>query len=418
MSLGIFKKQDLSQILSLDLPYFIGGGFWLTFSTLIVTIGGIFLSSLFARALSKEIFGQYSFLMSILGLVTLTSLPGMSQAIIQGVVEGKDGIFRKAIFLVAKWSVLGSVVLIIISAYYYLGNKPDLSMAIIVSALAFPISAAGSFFNAFLTGKKQFRLVAVYGIFAQLASISATVFALLEYPNLVSIALFSAWSTAIVNLILTYFASKHANNNFVDEKLVNLGFHLSFSQVFTIGADYLDRFLVPILLGFTSNAIYTFAILIPLQMHAFLKTFTSLGQPKVAGLSSKNLKHALIVKSLQLEAVIAFMVLIYIVAAPTIFKLLFPAYVGKAVLLSQLFSLSLLYYPGNILSLLLVRERKSGAIYSLNVFYAFVTVTSLFAFIPVWGLFGAVLGRVFIRYLQLGAQIYLFSKTAVANRQS
>jgi len=416
MSLGIFKKQDLSQILSLDLPYFIGGGFWLTFSTLIVTIGGIFLSSLFARALSKEIFGQYSFLMSILGLVTLTSLPGMSQAIIQGVVEGKDGIFRKAIFLVAKWSVLGSVVLIIISAYYYLGNKPDLSMAIIVSALAFPISAAGSFFNAFLTGKKQFRLVAVYGIFAQLASISATVFALLEYPNLVSIALFSAWSTAIVNLILTYFASKHANNNFVDEKLVNLGFHLSFSQVFTIGADYLDRFLVPILLGFTSNAIYTFAILIPLQMHAFLKTFTSLGQPKVAGLSSKNLKHALIVKSLQLEAVIAFMVLIYIVAAPTIFKLLFPAYVGKAVLLSQLFSLSLLYYPGNILSLLLVRERKSGAIYSLNVFYAFVTVTSLFAFIPVWGLFGAVLGRVFIRYLQLGAQIYLFSKTAVANR--
>ncbi|MEK9147080.1 MAG: oligosaccharide flippase family protein, partial [Patescibacteria group bacterium] len=269
------KIENYSNYLGIDLAYFLRGGFWLILSMVIVTIGGIFLSALFAKLLSKEVFGQYSFLMSILGFCGLAALPGMSQAVTQAAAENKDAFFKKAILTTAKWSTLGSVILVLTSAYYYFAGNPNLSTAILLAAIVFPISAAGSFYNAFLTGKKKFKLVSIYGTLAQLASIGATAIALLKFPSLVAVSLFSVWSTAIINVILTLLTLRHVANKDSDDKLLRLGFHLSFSQIFTIFADYLDRFLVPIILGFTNNAVYSFAILIPMQIHGFLKVFTT-----------------------------------------------------------------------------------------------------------------------------------------------
>src|SRR3989344_3907894 len=59
--------NDLSNLVGLDLPYFFKGGFWLTSSMILSTIGGILLSSLFARLWPKDVYGQFSFLMSAVG---------------------------------------------------------------------------------------------------------------------------------------------------------------------------------------------------------------------------------------------------------------------------------------------------------------------------------------------------------------
>ncbi len=54
--------KKLSVLVGLDLPYFVKGGFWLFFSLVASTLGGIFLSSLFARTWPKDVYGQYAFL--------------------------------------------------------------------------------------------------------------------------------------------------------------------------------------------------------------------------------------------------------------------------------------------------------------------------------------------------------------------
>ncbi len=417
MSKNILKSkiEIFSTFVGLDVSYFAKGGFWLALSTIAVAAGGIFLSALFARLLAKDVFGQFSFLMSVLGFAGLAALPGMSQAVTQASAENKDGVFKSAILETGKWSVLGGLILILASIYYFISFNNSLGFAFLVSAIAFPISAAGALFNAFLSGKKQFRLVAIYGTTAQLASIAATGFALWKFPNLVVIALFSAWSTAIINAVLTFLALKHRVNDDGDSGLLKLGFHLSISQIFTVGADYLDRLFVPILLGFTNNAIYSFAVLIPLQLHGFFKVFTSLGQPKIADLSSKKLKRGIFIKSLQLELVIAAIVALYILTAPFIFKILYPSYQGEAVFLTQIFSLSLLYYPGNILSLLFLKQRNASAIHKTNIFYGLMTVTSLLVLVPSLGLLGAVLAKVVVRLSQLFVQLFLFSKLETGN---
>lgn len=408
------KINNFSKLTGLDLTYFIGGGFWLTFSMLLIAISGIFLSSTFARFLTKDVFGQYSYLMSILGLAGLATLPGMSQAVLQGASENKDGVYRKSIITVFKWSLIGALALILFSIYYFFVNNNNLSVAILISAIVFPINAASNLYISFLSGKKKFRHVAIYGTISQLASILATAFALFVYPSLIVIALFSAWSTAIVNVCLTFYSFKYIANNSQDNKLITLGFHLSFSQIFMILADYLDRLLIPILLGFTNNAVYAIAILIPMQIHGFLKMFMTLGQPKVSELNSKGLKKGLIVKSLQLEIFTIIIIATYIINSPIIFNILYPNYAGDAILLSQIFSLSLLYFPGNILSLLFIREKTPSAIHTINILYAGFTVVSLFIFIPIFGLIGAIIAKLFCRLLQFILQIYLFSRVEVS----
>ncbi|MEK9146998.1 MAG: hypothetical protein AAB639_02255, partial [Patescibacteria group bacterium] len=153
-----------------------------------------------------------------------------------------------------------------------------------------------------------------------------------------------------------------------------------------------------------------FAILIPMQIHGFLKVFTTLGQPKVAELGSKNLKRGLVFKSFQLEIIVIAIVAAYIIAAPTIFKILYPGYTEEAVVLSQIFSVSLLYYPGNVLALLFLRERQTKPVYQINVLYAFSTITALTILVPTFGLIGAVLAKIIVRFLQAGTQIYLFKR--------
>ncbi|MEX2028732.1 MAG: oligosaccharide flippase family protein [Candidatus Curtissbacteria bacterium] len=408
------KVETISSYLGLDLAYFVGGGFWLGLSMVLTTIGGILLSALFARVWPKEVYGQFSFLMSALGLVSLVALPGMYQAVLQAAAENKDGVYRQVIKSVAKWALLGAIALILGSVYFYFNNNQSLSLAFLVSAIAFPLSAGFNLYNPFLTGKKRFRKVAIYTTVAQFTSIGATALALWQFPSLVLVALFSSWSTALINIILTIFSFREVGNNNHDESLMRLGKHLSFSQVFTIGADYLDRFLVPVLLGFTNNAIYAFAILIPMQIHGLLKIFTTLGQPKVAEISQKNLKGGLIRKSLQMEVVVLVVVFFYILAAPSIFKILYPGYGSDVVFLSQIFSLSLLYFPGNILSLSFIKARDTKAIYQMNATYALITVISLVVLVPVFGLIGVVAAKVIARFAQLATQIYLFKKSTVA----
>lgn len=407
------RLNKFSNILNLDLSYFARGSFWLISSILVTTAGGFFLSYLYANLVPKDVFGQYSFLLAILGAASIFGLPGMSQVVSQASSENKDGVFKLSIIETAKWSILGLFALIAISLYYFLKGNNVLAIAVIVSAAAFPITTAGSLYNSFFNGKKLFNLTAICSTVAQLLSIGAIALALLYSPSLIFIALVSAWSTTLINAFFTFFAFKYVSNKNKDKKLVKMGIHLSFSQIFTITADYLDRILIPIFLGFTSNAIYSFAILIPNQMHAFFKMFTTLAQPKITEMNKKDFKKNLLLKSLQLEVLIILIVSLLILLTPYIFEVLFPTYTGDAVFPSQLASLSLLYFPGNLLALGLLKGRQTKSLAQINAAYGIFTIIFLLFFVPQYGIMGAVVAKILVRFIQVIMQIFSFLKLNV-----
>lgn len=89
--------KKLSSLLGLDLDYFIKGGFWLSLSTFLSLIGGVFLSVLFVRIWPKDVYGQFSFLMLALGFMSLTALPGMGRALTQAVAGRQRRTYKVAV---------------------------------------------------------------------------------------------------------------------------------------------------------------------------------------------------------------------------------------------------------------------------------------------------------------------------------
>lgn len=400
------RIAQASSVLGLDLPYFLGGGFWLTAATIASAIGGIFLSALFARIWPPDVYGQFSFLMSALGFVSLTALPGMGQTVLQASAENRDGVWRVAMKLVFKWSLFGTAILIAGSAYFFFRQNQNLAMAVIVSAVVFPISTTGTLYTSFLSGKKKFKKVAIFSTISQFTSIMATALALWLAPTLVVITLVSTWSTAIITLILTYLAQAEVKNKKVDKKILNFGKHLSLSQILISGSEYLDRFLVPAFLGFTNNAIYAFAILIPMNINSFLKIFLTLGQPKVAQIDKNKMFGVMIKKSLLLGLLILGIIILYIIISPIIFDALYPAYKNSSLKLSQLFAIGLIFFPGNLFGLMIIKLRGRKVVYKTNLVHAIVSVSSLMILIPTFGLEGAIFSRVLTKFAQAASQIY------------
>ncbi|OGM10422.1 hypothetical protein A2159_01525 [Candidatus Woesebacteria bacterium RBG_13_34_9] len=364
-------------------------------------LGGIVLSSLFARIWPSDIYGQYSFLNSAIAFVSILALPGMSAAIVQAVVEGKEGFFKRSVKIVGKFSIIGGVILLCGSVYFYFRQNLNLALATGIAAFAFPLVNTGGLYASFFAGRRNFKTLAILNTSAQYISILATSLALLKFPSLVMVALFSNWSTAIFNTFVLFFTIRKLKNNRDDKKLEKLGITLSFGSTIILGVDYFDRFMIPVFLGFSQNAIYAFAILIPLQIHSFFKIFSSLAQPKITDISEKNIKKDLIKKSLQLEVVVAIIVIAYIFSAPTIFKILYPQYQNSAVFLSQMFSLTLLYYPINLFGFYLIKKRAIRKGLLSSVIYGIVSVSSLLIFLPLWGLIGAVVAKIVTRIIQI-----------------
>ncbi len=394
------KIQQTSSLLGLDLTYFMKGGFWFTTSSVSSLVAGILLSALFARIWPKDMFGQFSFLMTALSFVSITALPGMTEAVFQASIEKKDAIFKDATKKVVLFSFLGTLILIGGSIYFFFKSNQNLAFAVFFASLAFPFSTLGSLVTAFYNGKKEFKASTFFATAANLFSVVMTAIALICFNNFVIVTIFSTWSTAIINIILTYRIFVNIKSLESDSKLIKLGFTLSGSQIVYIALDYLDKLLIPLFLGFEKNAVYFFAILIPLQIQGFFKMFIALGQPKISEVKSEKIRGVLFLKSIQLEMLITFIVLIYILACPYIFKLLYPSY-HEAILLSQIFSLSLLYYPSNIYGSYLIKKRVIKWNVIATIIYGAVSFLSLLLFLYFWGLIGAIISKILSKIVQV-----------------
>ena len=401
------KIQKFSNLVRLDVDYFISGGLWLTLSILFAGLGGIALSSLFARLWPKDVYGQYSFLVSALSFLSIFSLTGMQEAVFQGSIENKDGIFKEAARRVFVASILGTVILVLGSIYFYSRDNPNLALAVLLSSIAFPFSALGGLSVSFYKGKKNFRLVAIMSIGANLFSILMTAVALIWFRSFVVVALFSTWSTAFINILLVFKTLKDPKNNISDRKLLKYGFFASLTGFIWQGLDYADRFFIPLLLGFEKFAIYSFSIFIPNQIQAFFKSLVTLGQPKITEISDRNIKKALVTKSLYLEFLILIIVILYFFASPYVYRVLYPDY-EESIFLSQLFAFSLLYYPSNLFGTYLTKKRLIRESVIGTLVFAVFSFGSLLLFIYLWGLIGAVISKIFSRILQVVITQFIF----------
>ena len=394
--------------------YFTTGGFWLVTAQLVSLVTSLALSIVFARYLSKEVYGNYSFLQTAFSLLTVFSLPGINTAILQAVAAGDDSAIPHAIRTRIKWGLVGSLAAAGMSVFYFVTGNSTLSLGFIILGVFISILNPGSVYDAILQGKRAFALNTKFFIISQIISSVFLVGSIIITNNLFVILITYFSINSLLNLVFLKITlgkleiAKKPDDN----KVVLYGKQLSALDIINHLAGYLDKILVFHFLGAASLSVYAFAIAPPEQIKAVLGSLHILTFPKFAERPAEEIKKDVSAHILKIAAIAIICVGGYMLIAPTVYKLFFPNYL-VALPYSQVFTLSLLnliLYPA---ATYMLAKKKIRQQYTVEICTSVLQIISMYFFIIWWGLWGLILSRVLIRFFGAGFYAVLFYRETV-----
>jgi O-antigen/teichoic acid export membrane protein len=416
-----FFLPFLERFLRTDVRYLLKGTFWLSISRVLGMGVAFGLSVLYARYLPKELYGNFRYIMSIAGALGIFALPGMATIIMRSVARGFEGTFRRGSLLIFFASFGISVISIGIAVWFYAHGNSAFAAGFLITGLLVPFAEGLGNWRAYFDGRKEFQKKTGFNIVSNL------------FYGIVmgsTIALIIAFDTdsfaALVFLVAAYFLGHGIPNIIayrstlriiskqapIEPGAIRYGFHLSFLEAPATIANYLDGVLLYQLLGPASLAVYSFALAPTEQMKGFLGLSATVAAPKLfvrtaTREETAELKRTLTFKILRSVFFTAFLVGFYIMLAPWFYRTFFPAY-QEAILFSQILSLSLLLFPLGLFNTALKAEGDLRKIYIYQLCAPFVQIIAFAILIPLFGIWGAVIGRLFGRFVTYFLALFLF----------
>lgn len=375
--------------------YLTKGGSWLSFGHVVAMISGFLISIAFANLLAKESFGIYKFVLSMGGVLAALSLTGIGIAVTQAVARGFGSALSKGFRTNLKWSfliVLGGLAL---SVYYYINDNTLLALSFILVAIFSPIIASANLYSSYLSGKKDFRRNALYGMIHNIAPAVALILALFVTENILIILTTYFFFGALVSLFLYYKTTRtYANENGnEDSELFVYSGHLSLMNVIARVTHHLDKILIFHFLGAAPLAIYAFAIAPVDQLQAGKKILSRLILPKVSGRPFAELQQSAPRKAFILALYALGLAGIYVLIAPYFFGFFYPQYLDS-ILYSQIYSLTLLAISGTIFNEIMLAHKKKKELYVLQTIVPIIKLALFVTLLPLFGLMGLIVSHV------------------------
>ncbi len=395
-----------------DMVYLAKGGFWLTLGQVFASGSGLVLSIFFANLLPPSVFGTYKYALSIAGILSICTLPGVWTALNQSVAKGFEGSLLFAQKIRMSWGALGSVACVIGALYYFYNANSNLGIALLIIGLFLPFTEPLNTYDAHLYGVKDFKTSTKYFVFSQLIATLVMIGALIATDNLfvIIIAYFLPWT-----LTRAYFTQKTLaslkHNNQVDLSLKSYGRHLSAISVLNTIAQHIDKVLVFHYLGAVELAIYSFAVAMPEQMKAVFKSIHTLALPKFASSDISSIRKTIYKKMLLFGLLVLIGILAYIIASPFIYKFLFPQYM-ESIKYSMIYSVSVLATVTSLPMAALTSHKKTKSLYIINISTSIIQIVGLGVLTALFGLLGAIWSRVLTRLISLIIQTYVFHRAS------
>ncbi len=391
-----------------DMVYATKGGSWLTFGHGIAMLSGFILSIAFANLFPKESFGNYKFILSMVGIVGAFSLTGMGTAIVQSVARNFNTL-RQGFRINLRWSVgifIGGVAL---SIYYYVNSNFLLSLAFLLAGILQPIISSANLYTSYLLGKKDFKRSSLYGMVHNIVPSASIIITLLLTNSLYVIVTVYFVVGTLVSLFLYYKTNKAYQKEKIREDpsgLLSYSGHLSAMGIIGQVASFLDKILIFHYLGAAPLAIYAFAIAPVEQLQGGKKIFGALMIPKLSQRSFEELQRSTPRKAVILTVYAIGLIIIYVIVAPYFYKLLYPQYLDS-VFYSQIYSLTLLAISGTVFNETLVAHKKTKELYIYRTTIPLVTIALFIILLPTYGLMGLIVSHITIRCLSTVLGCYL-----------
>lgn len=386
-------------------------GLWFIGGKLVIFALSFAFMTGFANLAPKEVLGTYTYITSILTIISISTLPGMGTAIVRAVARGHEGSLRHMLRLRLKFGLIGSLIAAVIGSVYFAQGNDILGYAFLLGALFVPLTdTIGEMAQYFFQGKKQYGKSMLVGIVCQ-AAFSLPTLAALFFTDNVLIILGIFWIFQAIGGYVVYAATKISNQDrdFESEKF---GFHLTAMVGLRTIAVNIDRVFVWILLGPAAVAIYTIAN-IPFSKLEQLIPIDALALPHLSNSSlSAELKNKLLTRTGLLLIAIIPIIIIGFFISPFAFSIFFPTF-SASVPLFQLLLISLLFAPFLLLKTGLTAWRKQKELYIIETISPVIRI-GLFATLGgLFGLLGIVWAIIITRCCESVVTIILFLRTKV-----
>ncbi|MCK4948007.1 MAG: oligosaccharide flippase family protein [Candidatus Aureabacteria bacterium] len=350
----------------------------------------------FARFSTENIFGQFAFIMSVLAILTMASLPGLKIATVNSIAIGNIGSFRRLSFVKVKYSFLGMAGCFIVALYYYfIASQPILSSSFVIAGIFFVPYCGYNLWTAFYIGNKKFGIYASLISAISILSIVFILISIFRKASLPIIILAALLAHVIFNLVITSSILRKLPEKKHDIRDgVKFSKHITFIGAIGILFVNLDKIIVGAFLGFQALAIYQVAYSFQNQLKSLLMIETSLIFPKLSELERE--KAFLKVKNKFLLITILSVslgVIGFLVARPLIL-LFFSKTYESSIVYSQLLILLMSFgFPSQIIKTLFESQNYIKGLYLLNVLFPTIAILLMIPLIYYFGIAGAVIAN-------------------------
>jgi hypothetical protein len=294
-----------------------------------------------------------------------------------------------------RWSVLAVVAAFGVAAYYLFAHNLALAFCILLGGCVMPLQNSTNLFISFLSGKRDFRRSTIYG---------AVIGNIVPAALMIGVAL---WMPNLIALVCAYFIGNLATDLYLfvrtmrlyrpdaekkDPAMKTYGFHLSAIGILMTIEGASDQILAYHFLGAVALAIYSFSIGIPDQVKGPTKMLDAMMQARFANRGSSEIKSGIGNKMLWMLAFAVGVIAIYFVAAPWLYRILFPAYTAS-IPYSRLYAFNLLGLGTVPINSYFSAHKKIKEQYVANAGGAAISTVFMAVGTIFWGLWGLVAAR-------------------------
>ncbi len=393
-----------------DMVYLARGGIWSIVGQVIAAVAALSVSVAFAHLVPKEVYGNYRFVLSVVGLLSILSLSSLGTAVAQSAARGYDGALPEGFKLNLRWSILIFLGALAVSAYYLFAGNMFLAFGILLGGCVTPFLNGVNLASPYLNGKQDFARSTLYfggiGVIIPAMGLVTTIF---FTNNLFIIVAVYFLSNLLIDTFL-YFRTVEKYNvrqGKSDPGMFSYGKHLSVMGVISGTAGTIDQLLLFHFGGAVNLAVYVFSIGILDQIKGPGKALDKMIQARFSNRSSRQIEASMEHKMLWLLAFATAGVAIFYLVAPELYKTLFPAYTD-AVPFARMYALTLLGFGVAPVGSYFAAHKMLREQYILNLSGSMIQIASMVIGVIFWGIWGLVVARVFSSMLNSSIMLVLY----------
>ncbi len=388
--------------------------FWSNINQGITIASALAISVVLTRLGSKDLYGQYVFILGIFGLFSIISIPGVRICVFRTAAQGYDGVYSKVTRFSFLWSLLGIPLVVITGIFIYLFKAKILGIGLIAVALFFPFEEGLQNWMLFMKGRSEFRRLAFYNSIKFFISLVAVTASVVFTRNIVVILVAYFLVNSGFNVFYHLQSVSSLRNNEVDEGWKRQSLALTIVILSTVIFGRVDVVLIGALLPFGEVAIYG---LVMKFTDVFFRIIQSTVEAVVPNLyQSKKITVGYFYKFFLLSFLVP-IILYPLIKYPVLF--LYGRECFDVVGFSQLYVFIIPFFFLNTISTHFMIKYKLNSEINISRIVSMITVVVLYAtLIPLYGIKGGVISSMLYFVVQLVINLYLLRNRGSAAQVS